>query len=94
LVAGPSSQRLLNKVSSLRFTGRGPADRLVAEGSLATIRALILRRQWQLPAFECFFERSYAAFLWEAVIDAGEEFGAIPCGWEAVVEASRSESNP
>ena len=95
LLVGPDSRKLLSKLCALPF---GPSlepksftltdfpNHRVAQSSLAKVRILIVRNdRGDTPAFELFFERPYAEYVWESVMDAGAEFGIVPCGWETKV---------
>jgi heterotetrameric sarcosine oxidase gamma subunit len=84
LVAGPNSRELLSKLCGLSFAPADFPDRRMAQTSLAKVHALIVHAdRGDLPAFELYFERPYGVYVWEAVLDAGAEFGIAPCGWEA-----------
>jgi heterotetrameric sarcosine oxidase gamma subunit len=84
LVAGPDSREVLSKLCELPF---GPGDfpnQRVAQTGLARVRIIVVRNDLAgLPAFELYFERPYAEYLWTSVLEAGREFGLLPFGWRA-----------
>jgi heterotetrameric sarcosine oxidase gamma subunit len=85
LLAGPSSRMVIAKLSALSVQPRDFPNFHVAQTSFAKIHATILRRDLgSLPAFELYFDRSYAEYLWEALLDAGHEFSLHPIGWQTL----------
>jgi aminomethyltransferase len=84
LVAGPECREVLSKLCELPFGPRDFPNRRVAPTSLARVRVIVVRNDLtSLPAFELYFERPYAEYLWTSVLDAGREFGLLPFGWGA-----------
>lgn len=79
LLAGPGSRPVMSKLCALSFHPHDFPDRHVAQTSFAKVRATIFRRDLRsLPAFELYFDRSYAAYLWETLLDAGHQFSLQP----------------
>ena len=84
LVAGPQARAMLRKLSALPLSADDFGDRRVAQGSLAKVHVIIMRIDFgPLPTFELYVERPYAEYVWASLMDAGEEFGITPFGWEA-----------
>ena len=84
LVAGPRSHDLLSKLCALPLSPDELPDRRVAQSRLAKVHVILVRvDSGGLPAFELYFERPYAEYVWASLMDAGGEFGVIPFGWEA-----------
>jgi len=84
-ISGPESAGVMKKLCALSFNSKDFPNMHVAQGSFAKVRATILRRDRDsLPAFELFADRSYGEYLWDAILDAGREFGIRPVGWEAM----------
>lgn len=81
VVAGPDSRELLGKLCALPFDPANFPNHHVAQSSLAKVHTVILRNDLSdLPAFELYFDRPYAEYVWESVMDAGNEFGIMPFG--------------
>lgn len=87
LLAGPHSIELLSKLSALPI-----GEWSVAQTSVAKVRAIVARRELgsvtgsrgPTTAFELYVDRSYTEYLWDAVLDAGAEFGIRPVGAAAL----------
>jgi glycine cleavage system aminomethyltransferase T len=45
---------------------------------------IIRRDRGGALTFDLFADCSYAGYLWDAILDAGREFGMRPVGWEAM----------
>ncbi|MGD0298846.1 MAG: hypothetical protein ABSE86_17205 [Bryobacteraceae bacterium] len=74
LIAGPNTRAVLSKLTSLNL------DLTKAYGSVAHVRSLVLRDEL---GYLVMVPRDYAEFVWEAILDAGEEFHITPFGLEA-----------
>jgi glycine cleavage system aminomethyltransferase T len=84
MLAGPHSTELLSKLSALPV-----APSHVAQTSVAKVRAIVVRRDVtgvgsSTAAFELFVDRPFGEYLWDAVLDAGAEFGIRPFGTAAL----------
>jgi len=56
----------------------------VAQTGVAQVHTTLLRHDLgDVPAFELYFERPYAEYVWNSLIDAGGEYGIVPFGWGA-----------
>lgn len=85
LLAGPRSRPVMSKLCALSFHPHDFPNCHVAQTSFAKVRATILRRDLRsLPAFELYFDRSYAEYLWDTLLDAGREFSLQPLGWQTL----------
>jgi len=82
---GPRCIPLLSKLCPLPLGPEKFPDLHVAQTSFAKTRTTIIRhdRNGSL-AFELYADRSYGGYLWEAILDAGTEFGIQPVGWSAL----------
>jgi heterotetrameric sarcosine oxidase gamma subunit len=84
-IVGLESINVMRKLCALSFNPKDFPDLHVAQSSFAKVRTTILRHgQSASPAFELLADRSYADYLWDAILDAGMEFGIQPVGWEAI----------
>lgn len=74
-LSGQAGPAVLSKLCGLDFGERAFADRHAAQTSLAKVRALIVRAD-ERPArrYILVVDRSHAAYVWEAIGDAMEEF--------------------
>ncbi len=81
LLVGPESLSVMNKLCALSFHPNDFPPLHVAQTSFAKVRTTILRRDLaSLPAFELYFDRSYAEYLWETLLDAAHQFPLQPLG--------------
>jgi glycine cleavage system aminomethyltransferase T len=74
LIAGPNARALLSKLTSLNL------EVSPAYGTVAHVRSLVTRHNL---GFLVQVPRDYAESVWEAVLDAGEEFHITPFGLDA-----------
>lgn len=85
LLAGPHSRSTIAKFCALSVHPHDFPNFHVAQTGFAKVRAAILRRDLgSLPAFELYFDRSYAGYLWETLLAAGQEFALRPIGWQTL----------
>lgn len=90
LLAGPRSRDVLSKLCALPLDDSSFPPLHTAQTSLAKTRAILLRRDvGQIPTFEIFSDYSYAAYLWRAIMDAGQEWHITPFGWQTYTNLSR-----
>ena len=82
-ISGSASAGVMKKLCALSFSSKEFPNMHVAQSSFAKVRATIIRHdQSNLPTFKLFSDRSYGEYLWDAILDAGREFGIQPVGWE------------
>ena len=82
---GPASRELLSKVCGLDFHPSAFPNGWAKQSSLAKTPQLIIRRDiGELPAFSIIGVRSFAAYVWETIMEAGYELGITPIGQAAV----------
>lgn len=94
LIVGPRSRDLLSKLFPLSFRSDAFPNLRVAQSSLAKVHATIIRSDLgEMPAFEVYMDRSYAAYVWESVMDAGNEFGVVPVGWRTIESFARERTH-
>ena len=83
-IAGPCSRDLLRKLTALDLRPVQFPDLSCAQGSLASIHALVIRADMQTHlSYQVSCRREFGAYLWEVLLDAGQEFGALPVGMAA-----------
>lgn len=84
VVAGPHSRSTLSKLCALPLDATNFPNQCVAQTSLAKVHAIIVRSDLgEVPAFELYFERPYAEYVWGSILDAGHEFAIMPFGQQA-----------
>ena len=83
-LVGPHSRGLLRKLTALDLRPAQFPDLSCAQGSLAHVHALVLRADIQAHlAYQVHCGREFGAHVWDALLDAGEEFGVRPFGLAA-----------
>jgi len=83
LLAGPRSQDILRKLTSLN--ARNLQNLGCGQASLAHVHSTVLRDDMQgIPAFHILVSRDYGESVWEAILHAGHEFHLSPFGFEAL----------
>ncbi len=74
-LVGERARHVLAKVCALDFSDRAFPSRHAAQTSLAKVRALIIRDDLDaIPAYQLYVDRSLAAYVWDVVRDATQEF--------------------
>ena len=77
-VTGPSAPRMLEKVCSLDWSDPMMPDGAVASASVAKVTCDIARNDVDAaPSYLVFCDRSFGQYLFDALIDAGDEFGLV-----------------
>ena len=75
-VAGQDASRMLEKVCSLDWSDAMAPDGAVASASVAKVTCDIARNDVDgTPSYLIFCDRSFGQYLFDALIDAGDEFG-------------------
>ena len=75
-VAGADAPRMLEKVCSLDWSDPMTPDGAVASASVAKVTCDIARNDADAtPSYLIFCDRSFGQYLFDALIDAGDEFG-------------------
>ncbi len=84
LVAGQQSRDLLSKLCALPFQPSEFPNHHVTQTSVAKVQAIIVRNdRGEAAAFELYVERPYGEYMWESILDAGQEFGIALFGQQA-----------
>ena len=83
-VAGPYARQTLTKLTEIDLSPSGFPYMSFAHGEIAGIPGMLLRVGFVgEPGWEVYVPAEYGEYLWEAIIDAGREFGISPFGLEA-----------
>ena len=84
-LAGPRSQDVLCKLTSLNVSEAALPNLSCAQASVAHAHALVLREDFaSLPAFHLLVSREYGESVWESIVHAGHEFHLCPFGLQAL----------
>jgi heterotetrameric sarcosine oxidase gamma subunit len=75
-VRGSHAKDLLLKLCGLDFSDRSFPNKSVAQTSFAKVHSILVRLDDNLstPAYYLIMDRSLAAYVWEVIIDAADEF--------------------
>ncbi len=83
-VAGPYARQTLSKLTDIDLSTKAFRYMRFAQGEIAGIPGMLLRIGFVgEPGWEVHVPAEYGEYLWDAVMDAGEEFGIAPFGLEA-----------
>ena len=83
-VAGPKARETLAKLTNIDLSRRAFRYMRAVEGEVAGVPCLLLRIGFVGEAgWEVHFPAEYAEYMWDAIMDAGREFGISPFGLEA-----------
>jgi sarcosine oxidase subunit alpha len=84
-ITGPASPSLLAGVTELNVEPNAFPSMGCAQGAFAEISGLLLRLDLAgLLSYDLYFGREFGEYLWDALLEAGEEFGVTPIGIEAM----------
>lgn len=84
LVCGPEASAVLRKVTSVDLRETIFPDLRCACAPMVAIRTIIVRRKRsKIPGYEIFFSFEYGEYLWDALMEAGQEFQIRPFGLAA-----------
>ena len=83
-VAGPYARQTLSKLTDIDLSPKAFRYLRFTQGEIAGIPGMLLRIGFVgEPGWEVHVPAEYAEYLWEAVMEAGSEFGIAPFGLEA-----------
>jgi glycine cleavage system aminomethyltransferase T len=84
-LAGPWSQAVLGKLTSLNVSGAALPNLSCAQASLAHVPAIVLHEDiGPILGFHLLVSREYSESVWKAVLHAGNEFHLQPFGLSAL----------
>jgi heterotetrameric sarcosine oxidase gamma subunit len=82
---GPSTRELLSRLCALDLHPSVFPDRAVRQTSVAKTTQMVIRRDiGATTAFTLIGPRSLGAYLWDAIVQAGQDLGIVPAGSAAV----------
>ena len=84
-ITGPSAALVLSSVSGLDTSPDNLPGMGCAQGEAAGVHGIFVRAdRGGIPGYRLYFGREYGEYVWEALLDAGREYGAAPVGTEAL----------
>ena len=84
-IAGPLAQRVLAGVSELDTDAEIFPNMTCAQTNAAEIHNMLLRIDFEsLPGYQLYFGREFGEYMWDALLEAAEEYGITPVGIEAM----------
>ncbi len=84
-VTGPLSHRLLAFVTELDISPWEFSNMTCAQAKVAEIHGTVLRRDLGgLTSYDLYVGWEYGVYMWDALMEAGEEYGLTPFGTEAM----------
>ena len=82
---GPNSRALLRRLTELNVNPEEFPTLSVTHTPIRHVPAILLRNDLgQTLAYQLYFERAYAEYIWDAVFDSGKSLGVAPVGRLAV----------
>ncbi len=86
-IIGRRVTELMSKLCGLDFSSTAFPNGTARRTSFAKTGQLVVRRDiGQLPTFLVVGARSGAAYVWETILEAGEEYGITPIGQDALTK--------
>ena len=83
-LTGPGSDQLLSKLTELDTSPEAFPNLSCAQTRCAEIHGTLIRTDLGLlPSYDLFFPREFGEYMWDAIFEAGEEFGVAAVGFEA-----------
>ena len=81
-LAGPGTERVVSLLSSWDPASLAPG---AATGApIADVRAVVVRRDLEVPVLEIYVATEFARYVWESVVDAVSRADGGPVGWRAL----------
>ena len=75
----------MSKLTELDISPEAFPDLRCAQTRCAEIHGTLVRADLgSLTSYDLYFSREFGEYLWDAVLEAGEEFGAGPAGVDAM----------
>jgi len=91
-IAGPESHRLLAAVTELDTSPQAFDDLSCAQARVAEVHGTLLRLDaGDLLSYELYVDRSYAEYIWDALMEAGAHLDVVHFGSEALAQLGTGE---
>lgn len=82
-VAGPHSSDLLGKLTDLDLHSDSTPNLVCVQGQFAEVHGILVRWDRGEPGYNLYVAREYGVYMWEVLLEAGEEYGLVLVGVEA-----------
>ena len=90
-ITGPSAHLLLAGVTELDASPDALPNMSCAQTKIAEVHAVLLRLDLgSVRSYEVYFGREFGEYMWDALLEAGDEHGVVPVGIEAMEELASS----
>ena len=84
-ITGPLSPRLLAAVTEMDVSPPAFTDMSCAQGKVAEVHGTVLRRDLRgITSYNLYVGREFGQYVWDALLEAGEEHHITPYGTEAM----------
>ena len=84
-IVGPMSRGLLAAVTELDTSADAFPDLSCAQGKFAEVYGVLLREDLgDLLGYRFYFGRELGEYMWDVLLEAGEGYGVVPFGFEAL----------
>ena len=84
-VSGVSSNLMLSKLTDLNLSPKMFPDLHCAQGMMAEVYVILVRCDKRgLPSYEVHVSREYGQYMWDAMLEAGNEYGVTAFGIETL----------
>ena len=91
-IAGPLAHRLMAAVTELDTSPEAFEDMSCAQASIAEVHGTVLRLDaGAVQSYELYVDRGYGEYMWDALMESGEEHGVVPFGTEALARLESGE---
>jgi sarcosine oxidase subunit alpha len=93
LIAGPKSRDVLHKLTEIDVSDAAMPDLSCSQTGLAHVHSIVIRQDMgDLLAYRLLVGREYGEYIWDALMQAGQEEGIVPFGLEALRQISNLKS--
>jgi heterotetrameric sarcosine oxidase gamma subunit len=84
-VSGPNSRALLRRLTELNVNPDDFPDLSVTHTPVRHVPTIILRKDLgKIIAYQLYFERAYAEYVWDVLFNSGKDLGVVPVGSSAM----------
>jgi glycine cleavage system aminomethyltransferase T len=82
---GPKGRALIRKLTELNVNPEAFPNLRVTHTPIRHVPTILLRKDLgSILAYELYFERAYAEYVWDAIFNSGKELGITPAGSSAM----------
>ena len=81
-LAGPRLDDLVARLTSYDHSTLAPGA--AAGAPIAEVRAVLVRRELEVPVVEAYVASEFGRYVWESLLEVAERLGGAPVGWDAL----------